>query len=250
MPRRTRAGRAQGQGPPQRLPSGQGAGQPPQEGLWPLGDGRDHRPDHPRHQHADLHRARLQPRDRAQDHDADRGKRGRGHPVRQVRSHLHRLDRGGARRSRSPISRALRSRSRWSKSPTPTSTRPSSASPTRTAPMPPRPRAPRPKTATASRSPSRAPSTASPFEGGTGEGIQVVIGAGQFIPGFEDQLIGIAVRRDPHPEGLVPEELRQREAGRPGRRVRDHGDRDRSAAGHTRSTTSSPRRSAWNCSTS
>src|ERR1700759_1258789 len=31
-----------------------------------------------------------------------------------------------------------------------------------------------------------------PFEGGTGEGIQVVIGAGQFIPGFEEQLIGIA----------------------------------------------------------
>ena len=31
-----------------------------------------------------------------------------------------------------------------------------------------------------------------PFDGGAGEGIQVVIGAGQFIPGFEDQLIGIA----------------------------------------------------------
>jgi trigger factor len=31
-----------------------------------------------------------------------------------------------------------------------------------------------------------------PFDGGTGEGIQVVIGAGQFIPGFEEQLTGIA----------------------------------------------------------
>jgi trigger factor len=30
------------------------------------------------------------------------------------------------------------------------------------------------------------------FDGGTGEGIQVVIGAGQFIPGFEEQLEGIA----------------------------------------------------------
>jgi trigger factor len=30
-----------------------------------------------------------------------------------------------------------------------------------------------------------------PFEGGTGEAIQVVIGTGQFIPGFEDQLIGV-----------------------------------------------------------
>ena len=29
------------------------------------------------------------------------------------------------------------------------------------------------------------------FEGGTGEGIQVVIGTGQFIPGFEEQLVGI-----------------------------------------------------------
>jgi trigger factor len=31
------------------------------------------------------------------------------------------------------------------------------------------------------------------FEGGTGENIQVVIGTGQFIPGFEEQLIGIGV---------------------------------------------------------
>jgi trigger factor len=31
-----------------------------------------------------------------------------------------------------------------------------------------------------------------PFDGGTGENIQVVIGAGQFIPGFEEQLTGIA----------------------------------------------------------
>src|SRR5262245_32782050 len=30
-----------------------------------------------------------------------------------------------------------------------------------------------------------------PFDGGTGEGIPVVIGAGQFIPGFEEQLEGI-----------------------------------------------------------
>ena len=34
-----------------------------------------------------------------------------------------------------------------------------------------------------------------PFEGGAGEGIQVVIGTGQFIPGFEEQLIGIAAKR-------------------------------------------------------
>src|SRR3981081_2594249 len=32
-----------------------------------------------------------------------------------------------------------------------------------------------------------------PFDGGTGEGIPVVIGAGQFIPGFEGQLRGVGV---------------------------------------------------------
>jgi trigger factor len=32
-----------------------------------------------------------------------------------------------------------------------------------------------------------------PFDGGKGEGIQLVIGSGQFIPGFEDQMIGAAV---------------------------------------------------------
>jgi trigger factor len=31
-----------------------------------------------------------------------------------------------------------------------------------------------------------------PFDGGTGEGIQVVIGSGTFIPGFEEQLTGMA----------------------------------------------------------
>ena len=31
-----------------------------------------------------------------------------------------------------------------------------------------------------------------PFEGGTGENLPVVIGTGQFIPGFEEQLLGIA----------------------------------------------------------
>src|SRR5690242_10331601 len=30
-----------------------------------------------------------------------------------------------------------------------------------------------------------------PFDGGTGEGIQVVIGSNTFIPGFEEQLVGI-----------------------------------------------------------
>ena len=29
-----------------------------------------------------------------------------------------------------------------------------------------------------------------PFEGGTGQGVQLTVGAGQFLPGFEDQLLG------------------------------------------------------------
>jgi trigger factor len=32
-----------------------------------------------------------------------------------------------------------------------------------------------------------------PFDGGTGDGIQVEIGSGSFIPGFEDQLVGMKV---------------------------------------------------------
>jgi trigger factor len=55
-----------------------------------------------------------------------------------------------------------------------------------------------------------------PFEGGTGEGIQVVIGTGQFIPGFEEQLIGIGVGETrtlkvPFPKNYANEKL----AGQP-----------------------------------
>ncbi len=84
----------------------------------------------------------------------------RGHPHRQIRSHLHGFDRGRARDPARRFQELLRSRSRSPRSPTPMSTRPSSGSPTRTAPMPPRARAPRPKPAIGSRSTSRAPSTA------------------------------------------------------------------------------------------
>ena len=55
-----------------------------------------------------------------------------------------------------------------------------------------------------------------PFDGGTGEGIQVVIGAGQFIPGFEEQLLGIATGETRHlkvsfPKNYASEKL----AGQP-----------------------------------
>jgi len=55
-----------------------------------------------------------------------------------------------------------------------------------------------------------------PFEGGTGEAIPVVIGAGQFIPGFEEQLIGIGAGETRNlkvsfPENYASEKL----AGKP-----------------------------------
>jgi len=51
-----------------------------------------------------------------------------------------------------------------------------------------------------------------PFDGGTGEAIQVVIGTGQFIPGFEEQLIGIGVGETrtlkvPFPKNYASEKL-------------------------------------------
>ena len=33
-----------------------------------------------------------------------------------------------------------------------------------------------------------------PFEGGSGQGVEVEVGAGRFIPGFEEQLVGGAGR--------------------------------------------------------
>ena len=89
-----------------------------------------------------------------------------------------------------------------------------------------------------------------PFDGGTGEGIQVVIGAGQFIPGFEEQLVGIGVGETrtlkvSFPKNYASEKL----AGQPAE-FETTATADRSAAATPRSTTSSPRRSAWNRSTS
>jgi trigger factor len=56
-----------------------------------------------------------------------------------------------------------------------------------------------------------------PFEGGTGEDIVVQIGSGSFIPGFEDQLAGIAAGEDrtvtvKFPENYLNAELAGREA--------------------------------------
>ena len=127
------------------------------------------------------------------------------------------VDRGRAGDRSSPISRALPSRSRSPTSPTPTSTRPSSASPTRTAPMLPRREGAKAENGDRVTVSFKGSIDGTPFDGGTGEDIQVVIGSEHLhsrLRGAADRHRG---RRDPHPEGLVPEELRQREAGRPGR---------------------------------
>jgi trigger factor len=56
-----------------------------------------------------------------------------------------------------------------------------------------------------------------PFDGGTGEGIQVLIGSNTFIPGFEDQLIGIAkdetrTLKVPFPKNYANAELAGKDA--------------------------------------
>jgi trigger factor len=44
-----------------------------------------------------------------------------------------------------------------------------------------------------------------PFEGGTGEGVQVVLGSNAFIPGFEEQLLGVAVGEQRTVQATFPE---------------------------------------------
>ncbi len=77
------------------------------------------------------------------------------------------------------------------RAPTRRSRRASSGSPIRTGPLPPRPRAPRPRRTTASPSLSSAPSTACRSRAARPRTSPSLIGSGTFIPGFEDQLIGI-----------------------------------------------------------
>ncbi|MFP4061394.1 MAG: trigger factor [Halochromatium sp.] len=48
-----------------------------------------------------------------------------------------------------------------------------------------------------------------PFAGGRGEGVQLEIGSGRFIPGFEEQLIGTAVGDKPVVEVTFPEDYQQ-----------------------------------------
>ena len=76
-----------------------------------------------------------------------------------------------------------------------------------------------------------------PFDGGTAEDFPLVLGSGQFIPGFEEQLVGAKTGEEKR-RGQLPRGLRQRRTGREDRRVRD--DRQGSQRPNPpRSTTSS-----------
>ena len=56
-----------------------------------------------------------------------------------------------------------------------------------------------------------------PFEGGTGENIHVVLGTGQFIPGFEDQLVGIGAGETRTIKAAFPKNYaNEKLAGQPG----------------------------------
>ena len=75
-----------------------------------------------------------------------------------------------------------------------------------------------------------------PFEGGTGGDVGVNVGSGSFIPGFEDQLIGMRMGRVSRQiKVLFFSRLPGGESRRQGCRVRRDGEIDRSAgAGHAR----------------
>ncbi len=48
-----------------------------------------------------------------------------------------------------------------------------------------------------------------PFEGGTGGDVAVNVGSGTFIPGFEEQLIGMSAGESRQVEGDFPGQLPQ-----------------------------------------
>ena len=84
-----------------------------------------------------------------------------------------------------------------------------------------------------------------PFEGGTGEDVPLVIGAGQFIPGFEEHLVGLKAGESKTFDVKFPDDYRGDRAGRQGRRPLPSPPRRSRRRAQSRSTTSLPRRSAW-----
>ncbi len=89
-----------------------------------------------------------------------------------------------------------------------------------------------------------------PFEGGTAEDVPVVIGQGNFIPGFEEQLIGMRPATRAPSRSRFPKNYLGRGTRWPGCDLRGHGQERGSTGRASRSTTRSPRRSASNRSPS
>ena len=115
----------------------------------------------------------------------------------------------------------------------------------RRAPTSPRPA--RPKKATASPSTISARSTATPFDGGAGSDQPLVLGSKEFIPGFEDQLIGAKAGDEKLVTVTFPENYsaptwpaRKPPSTSPSRKS--------PSPANSRSTTRPPRSSASNCS--
>ena len=74
-----------------------------------------------------------------------------------------------------------------------------------------------------------------PFEGGSGEDVPIVLGSGQFIPGFEDNLIGIKAGESRTFDIKFPENYPAPALGRQRRDLRGHGEDGGGAGrGHAR----------------
>ena len=116
-------------------------------------------------------------------------------------------------------------------------------SPSRTGRSSPRPKAR--QMATASRFRFEGSIDGTPFEGGTGEDVPLVIGAGQFIPGFEEHLVGPQSRRQQNLRRQVSRRLPGDRTCRQGRDLCRHGESGGGARRRSRSMTTSPRRSDW-----
>ena len=78
------------------------------------------------------------------------------------------------------------------------------------------------------------------FEGGAAEDFPLVLGSKSFIPGFEEQLVGVKAGDEKEVDGHLPRGLRRQEPGRQGGELRGDGEGgegaeaggDRRRAGH------------------
>ena len=235
----------------QRLPPGQGAGRASQAPLWPRDDGRGDRSDGARGQQPD-----RRPSAASSSPPSRRSRcREEKDAVEQLIAGKSDLDYTVAIEIVPPITlgrfqehqaRAADRRSR----PTPRSTRRLSASPSRTSRSRRQAEGDKAGRATASSSPSQARSTASRSRAARATMPPVLIGSDTFIPGFEEQLIGIAAGENRTVKVEFPGALPGARSS-PARTPSSPSPRSRSRRpARSRSTTISPSRSGWNRSPS